>query len=121
MFAIDIILGISTAFAGTYCIIISKKLSRFKNLENGMGNAIAVFSAQVDDLKTTLERANFSAQNSTAVLQSLLDRAQISEKNLEMMMAALQDIPHYSSKPENEELAHRSRSRIRRSHLRAAE
>lgn len=121
MFAIDIILGISTAFVGTYCMIISKKLSKFTNLENGMGNAIAIFSAQVDELKTTLERANFSAQKSTTVLQSLLDRAQISEKNLEMMMAALQDIPHYSDDPENEELTRPTRNRIRRSHLRAAE
>lgn len=121
MFAIDIILGFGTALVATYCIIISRKMSEFFRLENGMGNAIAVFSVQVDELKAALEKANIAAYESSYNLQTLVERAQNTEKNLEIMMASLQGIPTHIEDPIQMIETRQTRSRLRKLSLRAAE
>lgn len=121
MFAIDIILGLGTAIVATYCIIISKKMSKFFNLENDMGNAIAIFSAQVDELKVALETANISAHESSSKLLALVDRAQNTEKNLEIMLASLQNLPTHIEEPVQLIETRQTRSRLRKVSLRAAE
>lgn len=121
MFAIDIILGLSTALVAIYCIIISKKMNEFFRLENGMGNAIAVFSVQVDELKAALEKANTAAKESSYNLQDLVERAQSTEKKLELMMASLQDMPAPLEDPIHLVEARQFRSRLRKQPLRAAE
>ena len=46
----DILLVAGAFGAGFYCFILSRRLSRFTDLEKGVGGAVAVVSAQVDDL-----------------------------------------------------------------------
>ena len=45
----DILLVAGALGAGFYCYILARRLSRFNDLENGVGGAVAVLSAQVDD------------------------------------------------------------------------
>ena len=45
----DILLVAGALGAGFYCFILGRRLNRFNDLENGVGGAVAVLSAQVDD------------------------------------------------------------------------
>ena len=89
----DILLIAGAAGAAFYCIILSRRLSRFNDLEKGVGGAIAVLSAQVDDMTKTLTQAQNSANGSNDSLQPLTQRAEDVAKRLELMGAAMHDIP----------------------------
>lgn len=53
----DILLMAGSFGAAIYCYVLSTRLKRFTTLETGMGGAIAVLSAQVDDMTVALEKA----------------------------------------------------------------
>lgn len=89
----DILLVAGALGAAFYCFILSRRLSRFNDLESGMGNAIAVLSAQVDDMTRALEQARNTAQGSSASLDSLTNRAESVSKRLELLVAAMHDLP----------------------------
>jgi hypothetical protein len=58
-----------------------------------MGGAIAVLSAQVDDLTRTLEAARGAADGSTRELAERMARADDATRRLDLMIAALHDLP----------------------------
>lgn len=89
----DILLVAGALGAAFYCIVLSRRLSRFTDLEKGVGGAIAVLSAQVDDMTRTLERAQGSANGSTSTLQILTGRAEDVAKRLELLVASMHDLP----------------------------
>ncbi len=89
----DIMLGIGAIGAAVYCMVLSRRLRRFNNLQNGMGGAVAVLSAQVDDMTTMLNSARDAAGESADILTDLTDRAELSAQKLELMMASLHDLP----------------------------
>lgn len=89
----DILLAGGALGAGLYCFVLSRKLSRFSRLDQGVGGAIAVLSAQVDDLTRALEKAQGAARDSAGSLEGLTVRAEQVEKRLELMMGAMHDIP----------------------------
>lgn len=89
----DIMLGIGAIGAAVYCMVLSRRLRRFNNLQNGMGGAVAVLSAQVDDMTKTIDNAQQAASQSAEVLSDLTERAEASAKTLELMMASLHDLP----------------------------
>lgn len=93
----DIILGLGAFGAAIYCLVLSRRLKRFNNLRDGMGGAVAVLSAQVDDMTKTLDQAQSAAGQSAAVLTELTERAEASSRKLELMMASLHDLPETSS------------------------
>lgn len=95
----DILLAAGALGAGFYCFVLSRRLSRFTNLENGVGGAVAVLSAQVDDLTRTLGEAQGTAGESTARLESLTVRAEDAAKRLELMLASLHDLPEQPPPP----------------------
>ncbi|MCK0141753.1 hypothetical protein [Aliiroseovarius sp. F20344] len=98
----DIILGLGAFGAGIYCLILSRRLKRFNNLQDGMGGAVAVLSAQVDDMTKSLNQAQSAAGHSASVLTELTERAEVSARKLELMMASLHDLPDPSfSAPES--------------------
>lgn len=88
----DILLAAGALGAAFYCWVLGRRLKRFNNLENGMGGAVAVLSAQVDDLEKTLSVARASATSSAADLTKLTERAEDVRRQLELQMAALHDI-----------------------------
>lgn len=89
----DILLGAGAIGAAIYCIVLSKRLRRFNNLQTGMGGAVAVLSAQVDDMTQTLNSARDAAQESASTLTDLTERAERAASKLEIMMASLHDLP----------------------------
>lgn len=78
--------------AALYCRVLAAKLRRFTALETGMGGAIAVLSAQVDEMKAALERARATAGGAEARLQALCAKGEASAGRLELLTAALHDL-----------------------------
>lgn len=89
----DILLVAGALGAGVYCFVLARRLSRFNDLETGVGGAVAVLSAQVDDLTKTLEAARATAGASTESLEGLTDRAEDVARRLELMVASMHDVP----------------------------
>lgn len=89
----DILLVAATLGASIYCVVLSRRLRRFTDLENGVGGAVAVLSAQVDDLTEMLSKAQRSAETSTGSLADLTAHAESVAKRLELMVASLHDLP----------------------------
>lgn len=89
----DILLAAGALGAGFYCFVLARRLNRFNDLEKGVGGAVAVLSAQVDDLSKTLVAARSASDGSTAALDDLTTRAESVAQRLELMMASMHDIP----------------------------
>ncbi|MGR3375848.1 hypothetical protein [Salipiger abyssi] len=89
----DILLAAGALGAGFYCFVLSRRLSKFTDLENGVGGAVAVLSAQVDDLTRTLDAAQSAAGESSEALESRTQRAEDVAKRLELMLASMHDLP----------------------------
>ena len=79
--------------AAFYCMVLSRRLSRFTDLEKGVGGAIAVLSVQVDDLTKTLQQARDAAGQSTHKLEDLTVRSERVAKRLELLLASMHDLP----------------------------
>jgi hypothetical protein len=92
-FLADILLAAGAFGAAVYCLVLSRRLSRFTRLESGMGGAIAVLSAQVDDLTRALGKAQEAAGGSTARLETLTVRAEAAASRLDVLLASLHDLP----------------------------
>jgi len=89
----DILLAAGALGAGLYCYVLGRRLKRFNDLEKGVGGAVAVLSAQVDDLTKTLSAAQTTATHSAQSLTELTARAEACARQLELHMAALHDLP----------------------------
>lgn len=93
MLIADVLLAAGAIGAGLYCFILGRRLKRFNNLEKGVGGAVAVLSAQVDDLTKTLNAAQGTATQSAQSLTALTTRAETCARQLELHMASLHDLP----------------------------
>lgn len=93
----DILMVAGTLGVAIYCYVLSVRLKRFSTLESGMGGAIAVLSAQVDDMTKALSGAQAAATGSAATLESLTLRAETAAARLEVMLASLHDLPEDES------------------------
>jgi hypothetical protein len=89
----DIFLVAGALGAALYCFVLAKRLARFNDLETGIGGAVAVLSAQVDDLTKTLAAAQKTASASTVTLEKLTERADSVARRLELLVASLHDLP----------------------------
>ena len=96
----DILLAAGALGAGFYCFILGRRLNRFNDLEKGVGGAVAVLSAQVDDLNKTLSAAQRTAGQSANTLTELATRAEETSRRLELQMASLHDIPSAPTQPQ---------------------
>lgn len=94
----DILLVAGAVGVGFYCYILSRRLRRFTDLEKGVGGAVAVLSAQVDDLTKILTRAQATAKGSVETLGQVSDRAEAAAKRLELLVAAMHDLPETPQK-----------------------
>jgi hypothetical protein len=92
----DILLVAGALGAGFYCFILARRLTKFTDLENGVGGAVAVLSAQVDDLGKTLAAAQKTAGESSNSLGELTDRAEDVARRLELLVASMHDLPQGS-------------------------
>ena len=94
----DILLISGALGAGLYCIILSRRLNKFTNLEKGVGGAIAVLSAQVDDMTKALEEARTATSSSATSLKTMTGRAEGVAQRLELLVASMHDLPVEMSK-----------------------
>ena len=100
----DILLAAGALGAGFYCFVLSRRLTRFTDLENGVGGAVAVLSAQVDDLTRTLAEAQKTAGESSESLADLTMRAEETAKRLELHLASMHGLPKdEATRPKPEE------------------
>lgn len=97
----DILLAAAALGAMFYCIVLSRRLSRFTDLEKGMGGAIAVLSAQVDDMTRMLKSAQGTASNSANSLGELTHRAEDAARRLELLVASMHDLPGEAPQPKH--------------------
>lgn len=96
----DFLLVAGALGAGFFCYILARRLNRFNDLEKGVGGAVALLSAQVDDLAKTLVAARQTSEGSTNALDDLTGRAESVAQRLELMMASMHDIPGASQQDE---------------------
>ncbi len=89
----DILMAAGSIGAGIYCLVLSRRLSRFTDLEGGMGGAVAVLSVQVDDLTKALSEARRASAGSVSQLTELTRRAEESAAKLEILLASMHDLP----------------------------
>ncbi len=89
----DILLVAGSFGAALYCYVLAARLKRFTTLESGMGGAIAVLSAQVDDMTVALEQARGAATGSSESLEALTVRGEAVARRLELLVASLHDLP----------------------------
>lgn len=95
----DILLVAGSFGAAVYCFVLSNRLKRFTTLESGMGGAIAVLSAQVDDMTVALEKARSAANRSAESLETLTSRGESVARKLELLVASLHDLPDPAATP----------------------
>ncbi len=89
----DILLVAGALGAGLYCFVLARRLKRFNDLEKGVGGAVAVLAAQVDDLNKSLLAAREASDGSKTALSDLTGRAESVASRLELLMASMHDIP----------------------------
>lgn len=95
----DILLAAGALGAAFYCFVLSRRLRAFHDLEGGMGSAVAVLSAQVDDMRKTLSAAQTSAGASSASLTQVTERAEDAARRLELLVASLHDLQEQAPHP----------------------
>ena len=96
-FVADILLIAAALGATFYCFVLSRRLSRFTDLEQGVGGAIATLSSQVDDMTKTLKSAQGSASASANSLGELTGKAEDAARRLELLVASMHDLPPVNS------------------------
>jgi methyl-accepting chemotaxis protein len=89
----DILMIAGAMGAAFYCMVLSRRLRRFSDLEKGVGGAVAVLSVQVDDLNRTIRQAEKAAAESAERLNALTARSEDAARRLELMIAAMHDLP----------------------------
>ena len=89
----DILLAAGALAASFYCFILSRRLRRLSDLDKGLGGAIAVLSVQVDDLATALKQTEAASAQATDDLVRQTERAEAAAKQLQLLIAALHDLP----------------------------
>lgn len=98
-FISDILLMAGSFGAAIYCYVLAARLKKFTTLESGMGGAIAVLSAQVDDMTVALDQARGAANGSAESLEALTARGEAVARRLELLVASLHDLPDPAARP----------------------
>lgn len=95
----DVLMAAGAFGAGFYCFVLQRRLMRFNHLEHGMGGAVAVLSAQVDDLTRVMQAAQIGVEAQTTRLDEITIRADAAAVRLELLMSSLHDLPDQDAPP----------------------
>ena len=87
----DFLVILASLGAMAYCMVLSRRLSRLTSFDKGLGGAIAVMSAQVDEMKAVLLEAKAGSDGAENQLNNLVHQARDISSELEMMIAACHD------------------------------
>lgn len=91
-FLADMLMVAAALGAAVYCFVLSRRVSNLNSIDKGLGGAIAVLSAQVDDMNRVLEATKSGSDIAAARLESLTHQARGIADNLETMIAACHDL-----------------------------
>jgi hypothetical protein len=72
-------------------MVLSRRLKKLGSFDKGIGSAIAVLSAQVDEMKTVLREAKAGSDSASENLNDLVRQARDISAELEMMIASCHD------------------------------
>ncbi len=86
----DGLLIAAASTAALYCWVLSRRLTALKNLDKGLGGAIASLSAQVDETRASLASAKSQTGAQTRELKELTMRADVAAKKLEIILTTVQ-------------------------------
>lgn len=89
----DILLFSGAMGTAFYCFVLSRRLIKFNNLEQGMGGAVALLSVQVDEMTKALSVAQRTAADATARVETITARAEEAAGRLELLLASMHDVP----------------------------
>jgi hypothetical protein len=87
----DGLLMAASLFAGIYCWILARRVHDLKSLDKGLGGSIVTLTRQVELARTTLEESRGAAAESREELGKLIARAELSAKQLRLIVAASRD------------------------------
>ncbi len=96
----DMLLLAAAFGAAFYCMILSRRLTRLNSVDKGLGGAIAVLSAQVDDLTKALAEAREGSEATAERLASLMSEAEAMANEIEEMLAVSHDFAPPAEAPE---------------------
>ena len=85
---LDLGIALGAFLAAAYCLLLSRRLRAFAQLDGDVGAAIAVLSQQVDALTRALQAASTSSTQAEASLALTIARAETATRNLELLLAA---------------------------------
>ncbi len=91
---LDFVLGFAALAAGAYCLVLSRRLRALSRIDGSVGGAVAVLSAQVDQLTRVLGDARAASASARSDLGAQTARAEAAVRRLEMLMASLHDVEH---------------------------
>lgn len=77
--------------AALYCRTLAQRLGALKDLDSGLGAAIAALSRQVDELRASLDAAKSVSGDQTREVAQLTARAEMAAGRLELLLAALHE------------------------------
>lgn len=77
--------------AALYCRTLARRLGALKDLDSGLGAAIAALSRQVDELRASLDAAKSVSGDQTREVAQLTARAEMAAGRLELLLAALHE------------------------------
>jgi hypothetical protein len=84
----DIVIGSGALLAAAYCLLLSRRLRAFTQLDGEVGRAIALLSKQVDQLTSALSAAETGAAAREKTLSVQISAAEQAARRLELLMAA---------------------------------
>ena len=90
--AADGLLILASFGAAVFCLVLSRRLTRLTSIDSGLGGAIAVLSAQVDDMNRALGEMKSGTRSSAEQLEALNREARQLTEELELMLAACHDL-----------------------------
>lgn len=95
----DILLAAGAFGAAFYCMVLSRRLAKLNDLENGVGGAVAILAVQVNDMTKTLENAQTAAGESTESLIELTAKGEEVAGRIELLLASMHDLPEQKTAP----------------------
>lgn len=77
--------------AAIYCHVLAGRLRRLRQMDGGVGQAVAAMAAQTEELRLALRAARAAAGESTRTLAERTARAEMAAGRLELLLAAIHD------------------------------
>lgn len=77
--------------AAVYCHVLAGRLRRLRDLDGGVGAAIAALSGQVEEMRAALDGARAASGESAEALARTTARAEMAAGRLELLLASVHD------------------------------